>query len=71
MNGVYTTIGGPALAVKNYLLANRIKCLVCIWQPLPISDTLSTIEEVFENGKQVKKRKFYVFNWPFGREKEI
>lgn len=71
MNGVYTTIGGPALAVKNYLLANRIKCLVCIWQPLPISDTLSTIEEVFENGKQVKKRKFYVFNWPFGRKKEI
>jgi len=71
MNGVYTTIGGPALAVKNYLLANRIKCLVCIWQPLSISDTLSTIEEVFENGKQVKKRKFYVFNWPFGREKEI
>jgi glycosyltransferase involved in cell wall biosynthesis len=71
INGVYTTIGGPALAVKNYLLANRIKCLVCIWQPLPISDTLSTIEEVFENGKQVKKGKLYVLNWPFGRKKEI
>jgi len=70
-NSVYTTIGGPALAVKNYLLANKVKCLVCIWQPLPISDTLSTIEEIFENGKEIIKRKFYVINWPFGRKKEI
>lgn len=70
MNGAYTTIGGPALAIKDYL-KNKVKRLTCIWQPLPISDTLSTIEEVFENGKQVKKRKFYVFNWPFGRKKEI
>lgn len=70
-NGIFTTIGGPALAVKNYLLAHKIKLLVCVWQPLPISDTLSAIEEVFENGKEVVKRKFYVFNWPFGREKEI
>ena len=70
-NGVFTTIGGPALAVKNYLLANKIKCLVCIWQPLPISDTLSAIEEVFENGKEVIKRRFHVINWPFGRKKEI
>lgn len=70
-NGVYTTIGGPALAVKNYLLANKVKCLVCIWQPLPISDTLSTIEEIFENGKEIIKRKFYVINWLFGRKKAI
>lgn len=71
VNGVYTTIGGPALTVKNYLLANKIKCLACIWQPVPISDTLSTIEEVFEEGKEVIKRKFYVINWPFGRKKAI
>ncbi|MCX5713517.1 MAG: glycosyltransferase [Candidatus Omnitrophica bacterium] len=70
-HGAYTTIGGPALTVKKYLLANKIKCLVCIWQPVPISDTLSTIEEVFENGKEVIKRKFYVVNWPFGRKKAI
>lgn len=70
-NGVFTTIGGPALSVKNYLLANKIKCLVCMWQPLPISDTLSAIEEVFEAGTEIIKRKFYVINWPFGREKEI
>lgn len=71
VNNVYTTIGGPALAVKNYLLSNKVKCLVCIWQPLPISDTLSAIEEIFKNGKEIIKRKFYVINWPFGRKKEI
>ncbi|MCX5696485.1 MAG: glycosyltransferase [Candidatus Omnitrophica bacterium] len=71
VNGIYTTIGGPALAVKNYLLAKKIKCLVCVWQPLPISDTLSAIEEVFEYGEQSKKRKFNVVNWPFGRKKAI
>lgn len=70
-NGNYTAIGGPALTVKKYLLEKKIKCLVCIWQPLPISDTLSTIEEVFENGEEVKKRKFYVINWPFSRKKAI
>ncbi|MDD5594672.1 MAG: glycosyltransferase [Candidatus Omnitrophica bacterium] len=71
INGVHTTLGGPALAVKNFLLANKIKSLVCIWQPLPISQTLSAIEEIYENGKELEKRKFYVVNWPFGRQKEI
>lgn len=70
-NGLFTTIGGPALAVKNYLLSHKIKSLVCIWHPLPISDTLSAIEEVFESGREILRRKFYVINWPFGREKEI
>jgi glycosyltransferase involved in cell wall biosynthesis len=70
-NGIYTNLGGPALAVKKYLLAKKIKCLACIWQPVPISDSLSAIEEVFKEGKEVVKRKFYVVNWPFGREKAI
>jgi glycosyltransferase involved in cell wall biosynthesis len=70
VKGEYTTIGGPALAIKDYL-KSRVKCLVCVWQPVPISDTLSAIEEVFENGKEIRKRRFYIINWPFGREKEI
>ncbi|MDD5652641.1 MAG: glycosyltransferase, partial [Candidatus Omnitrophica bacterium] len=70
-NGIYTTLGGPALAVKKYLLEQKIKRLVCIWQPLPISDTLSAIEETFERGVAQKNRRFFFLNWPFGRGKEI
>lgn len=70
-NGKYTTIGGPALTVKKYLLANKIKRLVCIWQPVPISDTLSVVEEVFDDGSEARSSKFHVINWPFGRKEPI
>lgn len=69
-NGVYTTIGGPALAIKDYL-KNKVKILTCIWQPLPISDTLSVVAEIYEDNKLVKAWRLPVINWPFGRKKAI
>lgn len=46
IKGKYTTIGGPGLALKDFL-SKRAKKLVCIWQPLAISDTLSVIIETY------------------------
>jgi glycosyltransferase involved in cell wall biosynthesis len=70
-HGVHTNIGGPALTLKKFLLANKTKRLLCIWQPVPLSDTLSTIAEVFENGEALGTKKFQVFNCPLGRKKAI
>lgn len=69
-DGKYTTIGGPALAIKDYL-KNKVKRLTCIWQPLPISDTLSVVTEIYEENKLAKAWKLPVINWPFGRGKAI
>lgn len=69
-DGKYTTIGGPALAIKDYL-KNKVKRLTCVWQPLPISDTLSVVTEIYEENKLVKAWKLPVINWPFGRKKVI
>lgn len=66
MNDEFTTLGGPALALRNYLKTRTVK-LTCIWQPLPISDTLDVIAEVYRNDS----RKVYhmpMLNWPWNRE---
>jgi len=70
VNGEHTTIGGPALALKGYLY-NRVKNLVCIWQPLPISDTLSILVDEFKDGKIVRTFRLPIPNWPIGRKKPI
>lgn len=70
VKGRYTTIGGPALALRDYL-KNKVKRLMCIWQPVPISDTLSAIAEIYEKNKGLRNWKFSIINWPFGRKKEI
>lgn len=69
-DGKYTTLGGPALALKNYLKGKAGR-LLCIWQPVPISDTISAIAESFVRGAKLKDKRFYVLDWPFGRKKEI
>ncbi len=68
--GRYTTIGGPGLALKAYL-KGRVKELACVWQPMPISDTLSIIIEVNKKGSLEKRLKIPFPNWPFGRKKTI
>ncbi|MFA5356548.1 MAG: glycosyltransferase [Candidatus Omnitrophota bacterium] len=70
IKGKYTTIGGPGLALRDYL-QGRVKKLSCIWQPMPISDTLSVIIETYVNGSFQKVRRLLVPNWPFGRKKTI
>ncbi|MDI6892105.1 MAG: glycosyltransferase [Actinomycetota bacterium] len=70
-NGTYTKLGGPALALKDFL-KNRAQKLLCVWQPLPISDTLCGVAEIYEKSESpLKIWKFPVINWPFGRQKEI
>ncbi|MDD2688662.1 MAG: glycosyltransferase [Candidatus Omnitrophica bacterium] len=69
-NGLPTTIAGPGLALCNYL-KNRAKKLVCIWQPMPLSDTLSVRAEVFNKQQLVEVKILPVLDWPFGRGKAI
>lgn len=66
----FTTIGGPGIALRSYL-ANHSRKLVCIWQPLPMSDTLAVRIEIFENSLLTRTIKVPVINWPFGRKKFI
>ncbi|MCL4486897.1 MAG: glycosyltransferase [Chloroflexi bacterium] len=66
MKGEFTTLGGPALALRNYC-ATRAARLLCIWQPLPISDTLDALAEVFQDGSR-KTHRLWSINWPFDRE---
>lgn len=70
IKGKYTTIGGPGLALKGYL-QKRTKKLMCVWQPMLVSDTLSIIIEIFEREKDPKTFKLPVINCPFGRKKTI
>lgn len=70
IKGEFTTIGGPGLALKNYI-KDRAEYLMCIWQPMPISDTLSIIVEKCEQGKNINTLRLPVINWPFGRKKAI
>lgn len=70
VNGEHTTIGGPALALKGYLYS-RVKKLVCIWQPMPISDNLSILVDDFEDGNIARIFRLLVPNWPIGRNKPI
>jgi glycosyltransferase involved in cell wall biosynthesis len=70
VKGKYTTIGGPGLALKDYL-KEKVKKLMCIWQPMPISDTLSIIIERYDRNSGPKISKIPIINWPFGRKKTI
>lgn len=70
VKGEYTTLGGPALSIKEYLVL-RARRLLCIWQPVPISDDISAIAEFYESARQIKRKKLYVPDWPFGRKKVI
>lgn len=66
----YTTLGGPALALKEYLI-KRAEVVICIWQPLPISDTLSVIVETLKRANPDRVIRLPFINWPFGRNKAI
>ena len=66
MKDEFTTLGGPALALRNYL-KTRVAKLTCIWQPLPISDTLDALAEVFQDGSRTVYH-LPTLNWPWDRE---
>jgi len=66
MKDEFTTLGGPALALRNYLKTRAAK-LTCIWQPLPISDTLNALAEVFQDGSRIVYH-LPMLNWPWDRE---
>ena len=70
IRGKYTTIGGPALALKDFLRV-RAKELLCVWQPMPISDTLSIRVEFYEKNNPPRLYKLPVINLSFGRKKTI
>ena len=67
--GEFTKLGGPALALKDFV-KTRVAKLICIWQPLPISDVLDGLAEIYEQGK-VKRYRFLVPNWPWNKEGDI
>jgi glycosyltransferase involved in cell wall biosynthesis len=69
VGGKFTTIGGPGLALRDYL-QERVERLVCVWQPLPVSDELSIIIEDCKNNS-IRVSKLPVPNLPFGRKKTI
>lgn len=66
----HTAIGGPALSLMHFL-KDKVSKLVCIWQPVAISDDLSVLMEVYEKDKDPVTRRFPMVDWPFNREKEI
>lgn len=69
MHGEFTKLGGPALALKDFL-KTRVVELICIWQPLPISDVLEAIGEIYEKG-DVKKYRFWIPNWRWDKEGDV
>jgi glycosyltransferase involved in cell wall biosynthesis len=69
MRGEFTKLGGPALALKDFL-KTRAASLTCIWQPLPISDNLDAIAEIYEQGN-FRRQRFWIPNWPWGKEGDV
>lgn len=69
MGGEFTKLGGPALALKDFVKA-RVAKLTCIWQPLPISDVLDVLAEIYEQGI-VRRYRFWVPSWPWNREGDV
>ncbi|MCX5713521.1 MAG: glycosyltransferase [Candidatus Omnitrophica bacterium] len=70
IDGKETTIGGPALALREYL-RDKVNLLMFIRQPMPLSDTLTATAMIVRRGQAVTIRRLPVINWPFGREKAI
>ncbi len=69
MCGNSTKLGGPALALKDFL-KTRVAKLTCIWQPLPISDVLDAIAEIYEQGT-VRRYRLWIPNWRWDKEGDV
>jgi glycosyltransferase involved in cell wall biosynthesis len=69
-DGVATTIGGSGIALCEYL-RRKGSTLMCIWQPMPLSEDLSVRVQVFKDGDLARERSMPIPNWPFGRGKAI